>query len=168
MASGFNNSRDVDVNNLSMTDIENSQKAFSALDLDNQGVIEKDDLKTALEIMGISCEREDIVKLLHEIERRDLNSIEYNEFLKMIAYFRSFQSHNDENDFVDAFVAMGGNPDQSGKVDAQKLIEVIKEEFSMTIDIVKLIQDIDEDGSGEIEYDEFRALLSNTTVGSKN
>ena len=29
----------------------------------------------------------------------------------------------------------------------------------MTIDIEKLIEDLDEDGSGEIEYDEFKALL---------
>ena len=33
----------------------------------------------------------------------------------------------------------------------------------MTIDIEKLIADIDEDGSGEIEYDEFRNLLSSAT-----
>ena len=32
----------------------------------------------------------------------------------------------------------------------------------MTIDIEKLINDIDEDGSGEIEYDEFRNLLSSS------
>ena len=30
----------------------------------------------------------------------------------------------------------------------------------MTIDIEKLIKEIDEDGSGEIEFDEFKALLS--------
>ena len=29
----------------------------------------------------------------------------------------------------------------------------------MTIDIEKLIEEIDEDGSGEIEFDEFKALL---------
>ena len=30
----------------------------------------------------------------------------------------------------------------------------------MTIDIEKLIEEIDEDGSGEIEFDEFKALLT--------
>ena len=30
----------------------------------------------------------------------------------------------------------------------------------MTIDIEKLIEEIDEDGSGEIEYDEFQAKLA--------
>ena len=57
---------------------------------------------------------------------------------------------------------MGGQDDGDGFIDADKLIRIIKEEFEMTIDIEKLIQDIDEDGSGEIEYDEFRNLLSSS------
>ena len=32
----------------------------------------------------------------------------------------------------------------------------------MTIDIEKLIKDIDDDGSGEIEYNEFMNLLSSS------
>ena len=35
----------------------------------------------------------------------------------------------------------------------------------MTIDIEKLIEEIDEDGSGQIEFDEFTALL---TSGAPN
>ena len=38
----------------------------------------------------------------------------------------------------------------------------------MTIDIEKLIADIDEDGSGEIEYDEFRNLLSSSDWRATN
>ena len=38
----------------------------------------------------------------------------------------------------------------------------------MTIDIEKLIEDIDEDGSGEIEYDEFMSLLSSSDWKIKN
>ena len=57
---------------------------------------------------------------------------------------------------------MGGEADGGGFIDANKLIRIIKNEFEMTIDIEKLIADIDEDGSGEIEYDEFRNLLSSS------
>jgi Ca2+-binding EF-hand superfamily protein len=57
---------------------------------------------------------------------------------------------------------MGGQPNGEGYIDADKLIRIIKNEFEMTIDIEKLIQDIDEDGSGRIEYDEFRNLLSSS------
>ena len=54
---------------------------------------------------------------------------------------------------------MGGQPDGDGFIDADKLIHTIKNEFEMTIDIENLILEIDEDGSGEIEFDEFRELL---------
>ena len=57
---------------------------------------------------------------------------------------------------------MGGKPDGDGYIDAAKLIKIIKEEFEMTINIEKLIDDIDEDNSGKIEYDEFRNLLSSS------
>ena len=66
----------------------------------------------------------------------------------------------DETELLDAYVAMGGEADGGGCVDATKLIRTIKEEFEMTIDIEKLIEEIDEDGSGEIEFDEFKALLA--------
>ena len=54
---------------------------------------------------------------------------------------------------------MGGAEDQSGHIDGQRLIDVIKGEFDMTIDIEKLLIEIDDDGSGEIEYDEFKQLM---------
>ena len=54
---------------------------------------------------------------------------------------------------------MGGEEDGEGSIDADKLIHIIKNEFEMTIDIENLILEIDEDGSGEIEFDEFKELL---------
>ena len=55
---------------------------------------------------------------------------------------------------------MGGDQDGGGCVDAEKLITTIKKEFEMTIDIEALINEVDEDGSGEIEFDEFKELLA--------
>ena len=55
---------------------------------------------------------------------------------------------------------MGGEKNGDGYIDANKLIKIIKQDFEMTIDIEKLISEIDEDGSGHIEYDEFLQLLS--------
>ena len=57
---------------------------------------------------------------------------------------------------------MGGEPNGDGAIDAQLLIYYIKEVFEMTIDIEKLIEEIDEDGSGQIEFDEFKMLLTST------
>ena len=80
----------------------------------------------------------------------------------MIAEQKKFQGASNEEDTLDAFVALGGESNKEGSIDAAELIRIIKHEFEMTIDIEKLIEDIDEDGSGQIEYDEFMSLLSSS------
>ena len=72
---------------------------------------------------------------------------------------RENEKGSSESELLDAFIAMGGEEDGEGSIDAELLIQVIKHDFQMTIDIEALIMEIDEDGSGEIEFDEFKALL---------
>ncbi len=78
---------------------------------------------------------------------------------------RENEQGTDESDLLDAFVAMGGQADGDGAINAEKLINTIKVEFEMTIDIEALIKEIDEDGSGQIEFDEFTALLKTNKPG---
>ena len=83
-------------------------------------------------------------------------SIEFPEFLKVIeAQKEASAAQNDESDLIDAFVAMGGLTDKSGHVEAEKLRRTIKA-FELTVDIDRLIEETDTDGSGEIDYDEFK------------
>ena len=74
------------------------------------------------------------------------------------------EKFDDESDMIDAFIACGGNPDKGGHVKKETLVKIIKHDFGLTIDIEELINKIDTDGSGEIEYGEFKtqdpALLS--------
>ena len=66
---------------------------------------------------------------------------------------------NDKNrDVVEAYVASGGNADRSGHVDAQLLRDRVNQ-FALSADIDRLLEEIDEDGSGTVEYDEFSSLL---------
>ena len=59
---------------------------------------------------------------------------------------------------VDAFISLGGNADKSGTVQADKLRNVIKE-FGLTIDIDRLIREVDTDHSGLIDYQEFAVMM---------
>ncbi len=43
---------------------------------------------------------------------------------------------NDGDEYLDAFVFLGGSPDKEGSISKELLIEVIKEEFGLTIDMV--------------------------------
>lgn len=42
----------------------------------------------------------------------------------------------DVDEYLDAFVALGGQPDKDGFVSKDVLVEIIKEEFELTIDMV--------------------------------
>lgn len=57
-------------------------------------------------------------------------------------------------------MACGGNPDKSGHVERDTLVRVIKQDFGLQIDIEYLIDSVDEDRSGEIEFSEFKDLLT--------
>lgn len=61
---------------------------------------------------------------------------------------------------MDAFVAVGGKPDGSGSVKREVLEDVIKNQFGLSINIGALIDLVDVDGSGEIEFSEFVGLLT--------
>lgn len=78
---------------------------------------------------------------------------------QVIASNNPADSNPEEADTLDAFVAMGGQPDKSGEVSADKLRATIRA-FELTLDIEKLIDEVDKDGSGFLDYQEFRAIMS--------
>ena len=111
-------------------------------------------------MMGLKITEGETFKMISEIDPDNTQVILYSDFkTRVVDREIARLKGSDETELLDAFVAMGGEPDGDGCVDAKKLIETIKTEFEMTIDIEKLILEIDEDGSGEIEFDEFKALL---------
>ena len=131
-----------------------------AFDKEGSGAISSSEVRFVLEMIGIKFTESEMFKMISEIDPGNTGFIYYADF-KPIIVDKEIQrvKGSDETELLDAFVAMGGKADGDGCVDAKKLIETIKSEFQMTIDIEKLIEEIDEDGSGEIEFDEFKALL---------
>jgi hypothetical protein len=61
------------------------------------------------------------------------------DFCKMVAE-RKDTGDEDGDDILDAFVAMGGQENGSGNIDADKLVSLIKNELSMTIQIEDMIK----------------------------
>ena len=65
-------------------------------------------------------------------------------------------------DTVEAFAALGGRKDRQGGVDVEILRGAVQA-FELTIDIDAMIQEVDKDGSGLIEFGEFSAMFDNTS-----
>lgn len=77
--------------------------------------------------------------MIAEADHENTGRITYSQFKRVIAEQKKNQSLTNEEDTLDAYVAMGGLPNGEGSIDAEKLIRIIKDEFEMTIDIEKLI-----------------------------
>lgn len=145
---------------LSQEDIDGCRQAFLAFDKDRSGTIDVWELRQVLEAMGQAPTEDELFQMISEVDDNMSGSIDFGEFLKVVESQKNrAENLDDENDMIDAFVACGGQPDKSGCVKRDTMIKIIKHDFGLTIDIEELINKIDTDGSGEIEFDEFSLML---------
>merc|ERR1712166_731366 len=114
----------------------------------------------ALEGCGIELTQDETYWTIAMNDPENRGAIDLAQFKAIIADKKESENSSSVEDLLDAYVAMGGEADGGGCIDADKLIDTIKNEFEMTIDIVALIKEVDEDGSGEIEFEEFQQLLA--------
>merc|ERR1711959_852195 len=117
---------------LTQEEIDQCREAFERFDKDGSGTIDVWELKATLNAMGQYPTDEELLQMIAEVD--------------------------DDSDTVLAYVALGGNADKTGCISAKKLEATINQ-FGLTIDIKKLIEEADTDGSGEIEYDEFKQMF---------
>lgn len=129
-------------------------------DQEQQGTLATQDLKQALETLGENVTDTQVFRMISDADPNNSGVLHFNQFKEIVQTKRENERGSSDADLLDAYVAMGGDEDGGGCVDADMLIKTIKEQFEMTIDIEKLIMDVDEDGSGEIEFDEFKELLA--------
>jgi Ca2+-binding EF-hand superfamily protein len=145
---------------LTQADIDKCREAFERFDKDGSGSIDAWELKETLKAMGQNPTEEEVFQMLAQVDDDGSGTIDFPEFLKVIEQQKeAMEAQGDETDVHAAWVAMGGEADKSGEVDVEKLRRTIKA-FELTIDIDKLIVETDTDGSGFIDYEEFKAMFS--------
>ena len=146
---------------LSQEEIDGCREAFNAFDKDRSHTIDVWELRQVLEAMGQKPTEEELFQMISEVDEDMSGCIDFAEFLKVIENQKDrAENFDDESDMIDAFVACGGAQDKSGCVQSDILIKIIKQDFGLTINIEELIEEVDSNKSGEIEFFEFKTLLS--------
>ena len=136
----------------------NNKKKFDKYEA---GAIDLWNLRQVLEYMGQEPTETDVFSMIIEADEDSQGSIGFAEFLHIMEQQKIRSLNADHlSDLSDAYIACGGEEDLSGCVKRETLIQIVKEEFGLPIDIEELINKIDADGSGEIEFEEFEELLS--------
>ena len=110
---------------------ERCQQAFLAFDKEGNGYIKPEEVKGVLEIMNIKFEEEDdMFRMISDLDPENTGQINYAEFkMRILDGELKKLRGSDSSELLDAFIALGGDADGGGCVDASKLIFTIKEEF---------------------------------------
>eukprot|EP00793_Prasinoderma_coloniale_P006344 PRCOL_00001174-RA len=145
---------------LSQEEIDGCREAFSRFDKDGSGTIDATELKATLQALGQNPTEEEIFLMISEVDDDNSGEIEFSEFLRVIESQKAKEAaRGDESDTIEAFVALGGNADKTGEISTTKLRNTILE-FGLTIDIEQLIKETDKDGSGLIDFEEFKTMMA--------
>ncbi|PNW88936.1 hypothetical protein CHLRE_01g051250v5 [Chlamydomonas reinhardtii] len=146
--------------NLTDEEMDMCRKAFAMFDKDGSGTIDTKELRTALSALGQNPTEEDMFVMISQVDQDGSRCIEFKEFVRVIQINKQMSAKDaDEADTLDAFVALGGNLDKTGRILVDKLRSIC-EEFELTVNVDRLVKDADRDLNGFLSYDEFRALLS--------
>ena len=74
------------------------------------------------------------------LDSKGMTRLDITTLLTAIKWYKDQQLTNDYegdvDEYLDAFVALGGEPDKEGFISKDVLVEIIKEEFELTIDMV--------------------------------
>mmetsp|Transcript_18923 Transcript_18923/g.18244 ORF Transcript_18923/g.18244 Transcript_18923/m.18244 type:complete len:149 (-) Transcript_18923:471-917(-) len=146
---------------LSQEEFDGCRRAFLSVDKERSGTIDVWELRQVLEALGQKPTKDKLFHIVSEFDKTMSGNLDFAEFLKIIEYQQEdAEIRDDEGDMIAAFVACGGDPNKGGHVRRETLIKIIKYDFGLTIDIEALINNVDVNESGEIEFEEFKLLLT--------
>ena len=141
--------------------IQKCREAFNAFDVDGSGSIDIQEMRQLLEAIGEVPTEEELFRFMGDVDEGGNGEIEFVEFIKAFDKQKSGRaSAEEEMDYIDTFVALGGQRDKSGNVDLAKLSKVVKDSFGLTIKLDKVIDDLDKDKDGKLTFPEFAALFT--------
>ncbi|CAL1292126.1 unnamed protein product [Larinioides sclopetarius] len=138
------------------------QDAFNLFDPESSGFIATRDLKVALRALGFEPKKEEIKKMVAEVDKDNAGKIAYDDFYKLMAEKISDKGANQE--IIKAFQLF--DDDSTGKISFANLKRVAQElgENISDEELREMIQEADRDGDGEVNQEEFLRIMKKTCL----
>jgi len=149
-----------------LLDSHNSQtqikEAFDLFDTDGSGSIDSKELKVAMRALGFEPKKEEIQKMISDVDDDGSGSIEYEEFLKMMTH--KILNRDPKDEILKAFRLF--DDDETGKISFKNLKRVAKElgERMTDEELQEMIDEADRDGDGEVNEEEFLRIMKKTNL----
>lgn len=139
---------------------EELRASFRLFDKDGDGRITDVELRDVLAKMGMPVSLEEVRAMIRSVDADSNGTVEFDEFVRAVEMRRrSMSGGDDEAHWREVFAMF--DSDSNGKISAEELQRVMTNfGQKMTLEEAKsMIRDLDVDGDGEIDFDEFRKML---------
>merc|ERR1712168_1037091 len=133
------------------------RKAFDSFDTDKSGAISVETVSTILRMMGLKVSE----KALQEIVEDGSGMLEFEEFCILSAKFLIEEDEESlKEELKEAFRIY--DKEGNGYITTQVLKEILRELDNRLTeeDIEGIVDEVDEDGSGTLDFDEFQQMMT--------
>merc|ERR1712137_833446 len=149
-------SRKAQKGGLSEEQIEEIREAFNLFDTDHSGSIDYRELKAAMRALGFEVKKDELRKMITDIDADGSDQIEFPEFLEMMT--GKMGEKDTKEEILKVFKLF--DDDSTGKVSFKNLKRVAKElGENMTEEELQDMIDQADHGDGEINPEEFYRIM---------
>lgn len=149
------------VEELTQEQVEMLRKAFNMFDRDKKGCIHTNMVATILRTLGQTFEEKDLKELIEEIDQDGSGELEFDEFVALTArYLVEEDSEAIQEELREAFRMY--DKEGNGYINVSDLREILRAlDDKLTEDeLDEMIAEIDTDGSGTVDFDEFMEMMT--------
>ena len=146
---------------MSKEEKEHLEKIFKSIDKDGDGHLSKEEILAGYEDhFGIPISDEEVDKMFLNIDVDGNGTIDYTEFV-MATMNEKNQNNNDK--LMQAFKMF--DKDGSGTITKDEIKEVLGFDSSIDMKLIdNIIKEVDENGDGEIQFDEFCHMMKKLAI----
>ncbi|XP_067838926.1 LOW QUALITY PROTEIN: centrin-3 [Heptranchias perlo] len=137
------------------------KEAFDLFDTDKDKAIDYHELKVAMRALGFDVKKADVLKILKDYDRDGTGKISFEDFNEVVTNW--ILDRDPQEEMLKAFKLF--DDDDSGKINLRNLRRVARElgENMTDEELRAMIDEFDKDGDGEINQEEFIAIMTETS-----
>lgn len=143
--------------NLTDDQILDFKDAFKKFDEDGSGEISTEELGTVMRMLGHELKQYQLEDCIAFVDADGSGSVDFSEFLELMKM--KTKEHQEEAEVKEAFRIL--DRENKGEISSSIIKEILMQldEDITEEDVDEMIYEIDEDGSGWVDYDEFKKLM---------
>jgi len=152
---------DVDRCGLEEEQVKSLKRTFDQFDKEKQGAISVGTVETILKMMGMHVSSQDLEDIINEIDEDGSGELEFPEFIQLAAKFLTEEDEEEMKwELKEAFRLY--DKQGNGYITTNTLKEILREiDANLTeYNLDQIVEEVDADGSGTIDFDEFMAMMT--------